>query len=169
MKRITVKRLFAYFCVNHLFSGARCFELKRKLLNFAGCEIGENTKVVGPVICTGVLRVGQNCWIGRDFVVHGHGTVEIGENCDVAPEVSFFTGGHQIGDACRRAGNAQNYNIHIGKGTWIGARTTITNNVTIGDGCVVAANACVVKSIPDNMLVGGVPAKVIKVLHDENR
>lgn len=167
MKLITVKRIFAFFCVNHLLVGTRCFEAKRRLLNFAGYEVGENTRVVGPVRCTGNLRIGKNCWIGRSFTVHGNGTVEIGDNCDVAPEVSFFTGGHQIGTPERRAGLGQHYTIDVGNGTWIGARSTITNNITIGESCVLAACACVVKDIPENTLVGGVPARIIRVLQNE--
>ena len=52
----------------------------------------------------------------------------------------------------------------IGNGTWIGGRSTICNNSTVGNGCVVAACACVVHDVPDNTLVGGVPAKVIRNL-----
>lgn len=167
MKLITVKRIFAHFWVNHLLVGSRCFEAKRKLLNFAGYEIGENTNVVGPIFCTGKLRVGRNCWLGSQFSVFGNGTVEIGDNCDIAPEVSFFTGGHAIGTGTRRAGKGQHYQIRVGNGTWIGARTTITNSVSVGTGCVLAACACVVRDIPDNVLAGGVPAKTIRVLQDE--
>lgn len=167
MKLITAKRVFAVFCVNHLFSGTKYFGVKRKLLNFAGYEIGENTRIVGPLICTGKLQIGKNCWIGRDFAVYGNGTVVIGSNCDIAPDVSFFTGGHEIGDPCRRAGEGQNYTIRVGNGTWIGARSSITNTVTIGDSCVIAACACVVKDIPESVLAGGIPAKTIRVLHDE--
>ena len=50
----------------------------------------------------------------------------------------------------------------IGSNCWIGAKATILDGVHIGDGCIVAAGAVVTKSFPDNVIIGGVPAKIIK-------
>lgn len=154
------------FLVNHVYAGTTFFETKRKLLNSIGCEIGEGTKVVAPIICTGKLVVGENCWLGRDLKIQGNGTVIIGNNCDVAPDVTFLTGGHEIGSLARRAGKGEVYTISVGDGCWIGARSTLGRDILIGKSCVVAAGACVMKSVRDNMLVGGVPAKEIKKLDD---
>jgi len=134
------------------------------LLNAIGHEIAGGTKVVGPVYCTGKLIVGKDCWIGRNLVVDGNGTVTIGDNCDIAPEVAFQTGGHVIGTGERRAGEGVVNHIVVGNGTWIGARTTILNNITVGRSCVIASCACVNKNVADNSLVGGVPARVIREL-----
>lgn len=54
--------------------------------------------------------------------------------------------------------------IHIGRNVWIGAGAIVLPGVTIGDGAVVAAGAVVTKDIPDNTIVGGVPAKVMKTI-----
>ena len=155
------------FLVNHIYSGStkdRTFEKKRKLLNAIGYQIGKDTKIVGPIYCTAKLTIGNNCWVGKNFFVNGNGSVEIGDNCDIAPEVAFQTGGHLIGSAERRAGTGANHSIKVGNGTWLGARSTIVNSVSIGNSCVVAACSCVVKDVPDNCLVGGVPAKIIREL-----
>ena len=157
------KRL-CFFLINHILAGTGCWELKRLLLNSLGNSIGEGCKVVAPVICTGKLIVGANCWIGRDFCVNGNGTVTIGANCDIAPNVSFQTGGHLIGDESRRAGRGVKFDFHVGDGVWIGARATFLNGVTVGDGSVIAACACVANDTPPNTLCGGVPARVIKSL-----
>ena len=167
MKLHSVKRRMALFCVNHIFDGTRFFAIKRSLLRAAGYEIGEGVKIVGPLLCTGQLKVGDGTWIGRDLVIHGNGTVEIGENCDIAPGVIFLTGGHAIGNCVRRAGEGETYTIRVGSGSWIGARATVGRNVTIGNSAVVAACACVTSDIPANTLVGGVPAKMIRELKDE--
>ena len=52
--------------------------------------------------------------------------------------------------------------VKIGNKVWIGAHATILPGVTIGDGAVVAAGAVVTKDVPSNVVVAGVPAKVIK-------
>lgn len=164
MKLSTINRVWVYFCVNHILHGTRFFALKRRMLRSIGHEIGENTKIVGPVFCTGKLSIGSNCWIGRKLEVNGNGRVVIGDNCDLAPGVVFITGGHEIGDATRRAGRGEAYTIHVGSGTWICAGATITGTVDIGASSVIAACACVVSDVPDNVLSGGVPARTIREL-----
>lgn len=166
MKLKTIKRILVEFTVNHILAGTKFFSLKRRLLCSIGCQIGENTKVVGPLHNTGELRIGDNCWVGKNLTVHGNGTVEIGNNCDIAPDVTFLTGGHQVGNAERRAGLGETYRITVGSGVWIGARATVLLNTSIGDGVVIAACACVTRDVPCNTLVGGVTAKKIKELED---
>lgn len=164
------KRMIAIASVNTVLAGTRTwsFPLKRKLLNWAGYKIGENTKIVGPIFITADLSVGRDTWIGRNFSVHGNGSVEIGNNCDVAPDVTFYTGGHEIGDATRRAGKGINKSSIIKDGCWICAASKILPGIVIEESCVVAAGAVVTKNIEKNQLVGGVPAQLIKRLEDES-
>lgn len=166
---MSLKRKIALFLVNKIFVGTRkkSFSKKRKLLIWCGYKIGEGTKIVGPVSITGKLEVGQNCWIGKNFIVNGNGTVIIGNNVDIAPEVTFNTGGHLIGLHGHRAGEGKNYTQIIGNGCWICANSTFVNQVEIGDGCVVAAGAVVTKSFNNDQLIGGVPAKMIRQLTEE--
>ena len=154
------------FLVNKVFAGAnpKYFEKKRRLLNKIGYEIGEGTKIVGPIFCTGKFIVGKDCWLGKNLFINGNGTVKIGDNCDIAPEVTFQTGTHHIGDSNRRAGEGYNGKICIGSGTWIGVRSTILPDIEIGNSCIVAACSCVTKSFEKNQLIGGVPAKQIRGL-----
>ena len=160
-KRVTMYR------VNVLLAGTKVknFEKKRKLLNrLDNFDIGEGTKIVGPIEVLGRLTVGRDTWIGKNMMVNGNGLVTIGDCCDLGPEVTFQTGGHELGDAFRRAGTGIVAKQTVGSGTWIGGRSTIVNNVAIGDGCVIAGCACVTKDVPSNTLVGGVPAKLIREL-----
>ena len=54
--------------------------------------------------------------------------------------------------------------MHIGKNAWIGAGATILPGVTVGENAVVAAAAVVTKDVPANAIVGGNPAKLIKMI-----
>ena len=55
--------------------------------------------------------------------------------------------------------------VVIGDDVWIGANCTITKGVKIGNGVIIAANSCVNKDVPNYAIVGGVPAKLIKLRH----
>lgn len=168
MKISSVKRMLTLYLVNHILSGTRFFAAKRWLLRHIGWVIGEGSYIVGPVFSSAVLQIGCHSWIGRELTVNGNGTVIIGDNCDIAPGVTFFTGGHQIGNQERRAGLGESYTIKIGDGTWLGGNCTVLGNTYVGSGCVIAACACVTESIPDNTLAGGVPARMIRSLCDED-
>ena len=159
-----------FFLINHIFVGTKEFacSAKRGLMKAVGNSVGIGTTIVGPIKVFGTVSIGRDCWINRGFTVHGNGHVDIGNNCDIAPDVSFLTGGHEIGKAERRAGTGEVYTINVGNGCWIGARSTILGNIVINDGSVVAACSCVNRDVPENVLVGGVPAKIIRRLDDEN-
>lgn len=153
--------------INIFLSGTHFFRLKRFLLILSGYRIGKNSKIVGPLKIDGNLIVGDNCWIGKELYILGNGTVRIGNNCDIAPCVTFATGGHEIGDKNRRAGCGKTFDISVQDGCWIGTRVTIINSVTINHSSVIAACALVNKNVEKNVVVGGVPAKVIKKIEGE--
>lgn len=152
-----IKRGIILFLINKVFIGTKgiSFGIKRKLLNSIGNKIGKNTKIVGPIECRGTLIIGNDCWIGKNFKVNGNGTVIIGDRCDIGPEVTFQTGGHLIGTKERRAGEGVIFNQRIGNGVWIGGRTTILNNTTVGNSSIIAGCSCVIKDVPCNVLWGG--------------
>ena len=52
--------------------------------------------------------------------------------------------------------------VKIGCNCWIGAKVTILDGTEIGNGCVVAAGAVVTGKFPDNVIIGGIPAKILK-------
>ena len=165
------RRKKAIRLINGKLAGTTHFEKKRKLLNAIGHEIGEGTKIVGPIFLTATLKTGKDCWIGADFKATGNGVVEMGDRCDIAPEVSIATGGHEIGTHERRAGKGLNENITIGNGCWIGQRVLLAHGAKIPDGCVIAAGAVVIghKDFEPDTLIGGVPAKTIKHYEDGER
>lgn len=167
MKNIRVKRYkrkIALFIINHFMKGTRTilFPVKCKLLNWANIKVGKNTKVVGPLYISCDLAIGDNVWVGRDFSADGNGNVEIGSNCDIAPNVQLYTGSHYVGNHDRRAGEGFNGKITIGNGCWLCAASKILPNVSIGDGVLIAAGSVVTRDVESDCSVGGVPAKVIR-------
>lgn len=56
----------------------------------------------------------------------------------------------------------------IGENVWIGSNTTVVPGVTLGNGSIIAAGSVVTKNVPENVVVGGVPAKIIKMLDIED-
>ena len=162
-----LRRKWVLYMVNSRLVGTKekNFERKRRLLNLLEeVEVGEKTRVVGPIDISGKVKIGNSSWIGKNFRVNGNGNVIIGDNCDIGPEVTFQTGGHEIGTSEQRAGKGINFTQIVGNGVWIGGRTTILNNTAIGNGSIVAGCACVTKNVPDNVIVGGVPARKIRDL-----
>lgn len=113
---MNIKRKIAMFLVNKVFVGTRpsSFKKKRNLLNWCGFQVGSNTKIVGPVFITGKLEIGNDCWIGKNFTINGNGKVIIGNNVDIAPEVTFNTGSFEIGSHNHRAGFGKNLTQIIG-------------------------------------------------------
>ena len=163
MKKIWMKIMM--FLCNHIFVGTHCFSIKRILLNSTYLlEIGTGSKIVGPLFITCECHIGNSTWVGRNFQANGNGQVYIGDKCDIAPDVSLYTGGHEIGDATRRAGKGKNGKIVICNGTWVCASAKILPDVTINPSSVIAAGAVVTKDIPANSLAGGIPARMIRKL-----
>ncbi|WP_247651866.1 DapH/DapD/GlmU-related protein [Chitinophaga eiseniae] len=80
----------------------------------------------------------------------------------IGPKVNLVTENHPLDPADRRA--LVTKPILVKRNAWIGAGATILPGVTIGENAVVAAGAIVSKDVPDNVVVAGVPARVIKQL-----
>ncbi len=105
-------------------------------------------------------RIGKNVFINFDCTFLDLGGITIEDNVMLAPKVSLLTEGHPLEPSKRQTLTAGR--IHVKKNAWIGAGATILQGVTIGENSVVAAGSVVSKDVPDNVVVGGTPAKIIK-------
>lgn len=76
----------------------------------------------------------------------------------------IYTATHPLNAQERIAGTEYGMPVHIGDNVWIGGRAVINPGVKIGNDVVIASGAIVTKDIPDNVVVGGNPASVIKIL-----
>ena len=113
------------------------------------------------------IHIGNNVGIGEYAHLGGAGGLEIGEDCIIGPYFSCHPENHvydQVGVPFRHQGVTR-AGIKIGKNCWVGAKVTLLDGVTIGDNCILAAGAVVTHSFPNNCIIGGVPAKILKPLH----
>lgn len=165
---INSRRIYLVQLLMRLLPPTRCFALKRGLLRWCGATIGTNTRIVSSVRfqLTGALVIGNNTWIGHEvLIVGGDADVLIGAKVDVGPRVMIVTGSHEYSVASdRAAGRGFSSPTTIQDGAWLGARSTILGGVTIGRCSIVAAGALVNADVQPATLVGGVPARVLKLL-----
>lgn len=131
------------------------------------CSVGINTRIE----CTGSFsflgkgfKCGNNCGLGTDSFYGCAGGIELGDDVIVGNFVSMHSENHNCSDTeipIRLQGTTHK-GIKIGNNVWIEAKVTILDGVHIGNGCVIGAGSVVTKSFPDNSVIAGVPAKIIK-------
>ena len=111
-------------------------------------------------------KIGHNVGLGsHGFYGCGVGTLEIGDDCIFGNYVSIHPENHNYADLSqpiRLQGVNSIGGVKIGNNCWIGAKATILDGTRLGDGCIVAAGAVVKGEFPDNVIIGGIPAKIIK-------
>jgi len=137
-------------------------EIRTILGKITGTEIDESVSLFPPLYINygKHTTIGKNVFINFDCVFLDWGGITIEDNVFIAPKVSLLSEGHPISPEERHT--LVPARIHIKRNAWIGANATILPGVTIGENAVVAAGAVVSKDVPDNVVAGGIPAKVIK-------
>lgn len=189
--RGTIKKLFFKQSKGILFIGKRVkINCKKKIafkgsatiedgcfinaLSKGGITIGNNFSLGRNSIieCTGVIRelgeelvIGENVGIAANAFIAMRGKIEIGDNTIFGPGVSIHAENHNFEDLEKpiRLQGATRKGVKIGRDCWIGSKAIILDGVNIGDHVIVAAGAVVNKDVPDYAIVGGVPAKIIKM------
>lgn len=160
-------RLYLANLLSALTPRTRLFRLRAAAFRRAGVRVDRSARVNGGVrIGHPGVHIGAGTWIGaRTELVATQGAgIAIGARCDVSQDVLFVCGTHDIGGAERRAGAGRGASISVGPGTWVGARATFTAGSSVGSGCVVGAGALVRGTFGDDVLVAGVPARVVRRL-----
>jgi len=137
-------------------------EVRSLLSQITGIEVDESVTVFTPLYINygKHTKIGKNVFINFDCVFLDLGGITIEDNVLIAPKVSLLSEGHPVTPGTRAT--LTTGHIHIKKNAWIGAGATIMQGVTIGENAIVAAGAVVSKDVPDNVIVGGIPAKFIK-------
>lgn len=139
-------------------------EIRSILSMLTGATIDDSTDIFTPLYINygKSITIGTNVFINFDCIFLGLGGITIEDGVLIAPRVSLLSEGHPVDPASRQS--LVPGHIHIKKNAWIGAGATILPGVTVGENAVVAAGAVVSNNVPDNTIVGGLPAKIIKAV-----
>lgn len=128
--------------------------------------IGRNSRIE----CTGSLqnvgkgvKIGNRTTFGNDCMFGAAGGIEIGDDVVAGQYIRFHSENHNYSDTIKliREQGVTHKGIKIGNNCWIGAGAVFLDGAEIGDGCVVGANAIVTKKFLADVVIAGVPAKVI--------
>ena len=144
-------------------------ELRGLFSQLTGQPVDESFSLFPPFYtdCGKNIHIGKQVFINMGCKFQDQGGIFIGDGALIGHNVVLATLNHAMQP--ERRGDMRPAPIHIGKRVWIGSNATVLPGVTIGDGAVVAAGAVVTKDVPANTVVGGVPAKVIRRIYEEER
>jgi maltose O-acetyltransferase len=141
---------------------------RARLLDDLFGSVGEAVTVEPPVRCD----YGYNVHVGDGFyanvgcVLLDIRRIDVGRDCLVGPGVHVYTATHPLDAAARSEGLEYGEPVSVGDDVWIGGRAVLNPGVTVGDRSIVASGAVVTSDVPDDVVVGGNPARVLSELDD---
>jgi acetyltransferase-like isoleucine patch superfamily enzyme len=124
--------------------------------------IGDGTKIRCH---EGLVEIGDKTVIGQDCTISAYQSVRIGEQCVIADRAMFIDFDHGVTDVERpiRVQGIYKRDVVVGSNVWVGYGACILRGVRVGDNAIIGTNSVVTRDVPANAVVGGVPAKVIRM------
>lgn len=167
--KVLEKRYLSIGAKTRIHDGVYINALSKNGVKFGNnVVIGRNSRIE----CTGSLKsigegvkIGDKSTFGNDCYFGAAGGIIIGDDIMAGQYIRFHSENHKFDklNMLIRNQGVTRKGIIIGNNCWIGSGAVFLDGVKIGNGCVVAANAVVTKSFPDNSVIGGVPAKIIRL------
>ena len=113
----------------------------------------------------GEVIIGDKTVLGQECTISAYRHVRIGEQCVIADRAMFIDFDHGVVDVERTIREQGIYmrDVDVGSNVWIGYGACILRGVQVGDNAIVGTNAVVTADVPANAVVGGIPARVIRM------
>lgn len=149
------ERMFNFlvtFVPSHVF--------RQAWLRFFGAKIGRDSAIMRGTTIFGLTRltIGNGCSVGFNVLLDARGGLTIDDAAVLASDVHIITGKHLVDSDDF---GIQLRPVHIGHHAWVASRATLLQDITIGDGAVVAACSMVNSDVDAMAIVAGTPAKVV--------
>jgi acetyltransferase-like isoleucine patch superfamily enzyme len=124
--------------------------------------IGDGTKIRCH---EGVVEIGAKTVMGQECTISAYQRVRIGDECVIADRAMFIDFDHGMVEVERpiRLQGIYKRDVEVGNNVWIGYGACILRGVSVGDNSVVGTNTVVTKDVPANAVVGGIPARIIRM------
>ena len=124
--------------------------------------IGDGTKIRCH---EGVVEVGAKTVMGQECTISAYQRVRIGEECVIADRAMFIDFDHGMVEVERpiRQQGIYKRDVEVGNNVWIGYGACVLRGVRVGDNSVIGTNSVVTKDVPANAVVGGIPARIIRM------
>ena len=147
-----------------LNSASTIEEIRDRLSQIIGNDIDKSTIILAPFFTNfgKHIKIGKSVFINHACSFLDLGGITIEDDVLIGPKVNLVTENHPVAPSQRKSLVLNS--ILIKRNAWIGAGVTILPGVTVGQNSIVAAGAVVNKNVPDNMIVGGIPARIIKTI-----
>lgn len=141
-------------------------DFRKSLLQKLFAKCGKNITIKPPFHCDYGYQifVGENFIANFDCVFLDAAPIEIGDNCLIGPKSCIYTISHPLDPLERQKSIGLPKKVTLGNNVWLGGGVTILPGVSLGNNVVVGAGSVVTKSFPDNVVIAGNPAKIIKKL-----
>jgi len=124
--------------------------------------IGDRTKIRCH---EGLVEIGAKTVMGQECTITAYQHVRIGEQCVIADKAMFIDFDHGVVEVERPIRDQGIYkrDIEVGSNVWIGYGACVLRGVRVGDNSVIGTNSVVTKDVPANAVVGGIPARVLRM------
>ena len=144
------------------------FENRKSLIKQILGKTGNKYFIEQPFICDyGYnIEIGENFYSNHNLTILDCAKVTFGDNVLIGPNCSFYTAEHPIDFETRNKGLEYAKPIKIGNNVWLGGSVTILSGVIVGNNVVIGAGSVVTKDIPDNVVITGNPARIIKEIKE---
>ena len=113
----------------------------------------------------GIISIGAKSVLGQECTLSGYQQISIGRECIIADRAMMIDFDHSTAEVERtiREQGIYKRDVRVGHNVWIGYGACVLRGVTVGDNAIVGTSAVVTRDVPEDAVVGGVPARVLRM------